>query len=44
MGGMIDWSAIGLLVNMLGIDDVERFVYALAARRDQIARIVAAKR
>lgn len=34
MGGTIDWQALPLIVEMLGIDDVETFVHRLTAVRD----------
>lgn len=34
MGGSLDWSALPVVVEMAGIEDVEQFVARLAAIRD----------
>lgn len=34
MGGNIDWSALPVVAEMLGIDDIETFVHRLAAIRE----------
>lgn len=39
MGNELDWSAIDKLVPLLGIVDVEAFLYQLRALRDHVYRI-----
>ena len=34
MGGAIDWTALSVIAEMLGVEDVEAFVVRLAAIRD----------
>jgi hypothetical protein len=34
MGGALDWSALPVVAEMLGVDDIETFVVRLAAIRD----------
>lgn len=34
MGGL-DWNAIGTVADLLGVEDVERWIYALVQIRDQ---------
>lgn len=34
MGGALDWSALPVVAEILGIEDIEMFVHRLAAVRD----------
>lgn len=34
MGGRLEWQAVPLLMELLGVDDAETFVEALCAMRD----------
>lgn len=34
MGGALDWSALPLVVELLGITDPEQLIYQIAAIRD----------
>ena len=36
MGAQIDWSALDAVTELLGVTDIERFVFLLAALRDQL--------
>ena len=36
MGGEINWSAIPVLVEILGIDDPEQLIYQLTQIRDRL--------
>lgn len=38
MGGAIDWTALPVVAEMLGVDDIEPFVARLVAIRDWQAR------
>lgn len=36
MGGQVDWAALPILVEMLGVSDPEAFVHRLAVIRDNM--------
>jgi hypothetical protein len=44
MGGEINWGAMELMVELLGVEDVGLFVTHLVAIRDHAARVAAANR
>jgi hypothetical protein len=35
MGGAVDWGALDLMVELLGVNEVERFIHALVQIRDE---------
>lgn len=39
MGGEINWAALPLLVEMLGVEDIDVFVDELAAIREHAAKM-----
>lgn len=39
LGGQIDWQAIPIVFEMLGVDDAERFIRMLFVIRDHMERV-----
>jgi hypothetical protein len=44
MGGEIKWEALPIVVELLGVDDVQRLVTHMIAIRDHYDRVAAANR